>query len=459
MKPVSLVLGLVFAMCAASAAQTVRTKEPSKDFGACIAGNNVIIANQCPGGTLGLKVNAADAVLGSNPGEIWVYGGGAWGDEKSRSTISSNHILRLFAGTYTSTSNFGYILLKDSSALICQDPANTILYQPTRPATPQIDVWSIVKAFGQSSNPQLFVPNQNISVKGCRFRGGRAGFHAGQAVVEMGNCHHCEVSGNVFENLVTIAVAYGSPASYGSDPLALGKYAEGSSVHHNTFISSNAVNVAMTNGQNISINDNIFLRPGIKNGSYPIAIDIEPNVATDRALNISVLNNQIDFHDAAMLGDGVTISNYPGVAETYFGQIVISGNTFRGGLDVTAPTARRLRTALLIKPGVRDVTFSNNVIRFARNSGIYVNGTNIHVEGNSIVGTFDPAAGYYPILLDTESNNSTAVRNLIYCSRNPAQPCANSIRNNGAASNVVSDNVFALMGQGGPAKPRSPGLN
>lgn len=459
MKAVLLSITFVLAISPMLRAQTATPEQKSRGFGACAAGNSVIIANQCPGATLGMKVNAADVALGRNPGEIWVYGGGAWGDENSRSTISSTHILRLFPGTYTSTATFGYILLKDDSALVCQDPGSTILAQPTHAQAPNIDVWSIVKAFGQSGNPQLFLPNKNISVKGCRFRGGRPGSHPGQAVVEMGNCHHCEVSGNVFENLVTIAVAYGSPASYGSDPLALGKYAEGSSVHHNTFISGNAVNVAMTNGQNISINDNIFLRPGIKNGSYPIAIDIEPNVANDRVLNISILNNLIDFHDAAMLGDGVTISNYPGVAETYFGQIVISGNTFRGGLDVTAPNDRRLRTALLIKPGVRDVTFSNNVIRFARNSGISVNGASINVAANSILGTFDPAAGYYPILLDTESNNSTVVRNLIYCPHNPAQPCATSIRNNGAASNVVSDNVFGSLGETGASKSRSLGLN
>jgi hypothetical protein len=347
----------------------------------------------------------------------------------------------LFPGTYTSNSTFGYILLKDNSALICQDPVNTVLYQPVRSPTPGTDVWSIVRAFGQSGKPQLLTPNENISVKGCRFRGDRPGFHGGQAVVEMGNCHHCEVSGNVFENLVTIAVAYGAPASYGPDPLSRGKYADGSSVHHNTFIRGSAVNVAMTNGQNISIHDNIFLRPGLKNGSYPIAVDIEPNGPTDRALNISIFNNVIDFHDSETIGDGITVSNYPGVAPTFFGQVVISGNTFRGGLDTTAPGARRLRTALLIKSGVTDVTFTNNVIRFARNSAIYINGTGIHAEANSILSTFNPTAGYYPILLDSESKDSTAVRNSIFCPTN-LKPCSALVRNKGGASNVVLDNLF-----------------
>ncbi len=447
MKARLMSIGISLAICPMLLAQTATPEQTSRGFGACVAGNSVIVANQCPGATLGMKVNAADAVLGSSAGEIWVYGGGAWGDEKSRSTISSNHILRLFPGMYTSTSTFGYILLKDNSALVCQDPANTVLYQPVRTLTPGTDVWSIVKAFGQSGNPQLFIPNQNISVKGCRFRGERSGFHAGQAVVEMGNCHHCEVSGNVFENLVTIAVAYGAPASYGADPLSLGKYAEGSSVHHNTFIHGNAVNVAMTNGQNISINDNIFLRPGYKNGSYPAAVDIEPNGRGDRAVNISILNNLIDFHGAETIGDGVTISNYPGIAPAYFGQIVITGNTFRGGLDSTVTRGRQLRTALLVKSGVYDVTFTNNIIRFVRASGISVDGTRVHLEGNSIIGVGNPAGGYYPILLNKDSADSIVVRNRIYCQPGPTQACSTSIRNNGAASNVILDNVFFGSGK------------
>jgi hypothetical protein len=416
--------------------------DPVVTFGACTTGNSVIIANKCAGATLGIKVNAADAMLGNNPGEIWVYGGGVWGDENSRSTISSTHILRLFPGTYTSTGTFGYILLKDDSALICQDPATTILQQPTHAAAPKIDVSSIVKVFGQSGNPQLFVPNRHISVKGCRFKGARSDFHTGQAVVEMGNCHNCEVSGNVFENLSSIAVAYGSPATLGTDPLSLGKYAEGSSIHHNTFIHCNAVNAAMTNGQNIVINDNIFLRPGYARGGFPIAVDIEPNSASDRAVAISILDNIIDFHGAETIGDGITVSNYPAISPTLFGQIIISGNTFRGGLDSTAAGSRQLRGALLVKSGVYDVTFTNNVIRFARASAIYVNGTRIHVEGNSIFGNGIAAGGYYPILFDTASSESSAVNNRIYCNLDLTKACSTPLQNKGASSNSISDNLL-----------------
>src|SRR4051795_12325124 len=133
MKSALVSILVLLAICPLLLAQTAPTSESTDSFGACSAGNSVIVANRCSGATLGLKVNSADAALGENPGEIWVYGGGMWGDEKSRSTISSNHILRLFPGKYTSTSTFGYILLKDNSGLVCQDPSNTILYQPTRP--------------------------------------------------------------------------------------------------------------------------------------------------------------------------------------------------------------------------------------------------------------------------------------------------------------------------------------
>lgn len=447
-------LSAIFLMMASSSAWAQTTAAngpgPAFTFGACTTGNSIVIANNCAGGTLGIKVNAADALLGSNAGEIWLYGGGYWGDETVQSVISSHHVLRIFPGTYTSTGTFGYIALKDHSSLICASPENTILQQPTHTVVASTDLWSIVKAFGQFQAGGAVTPgqpNRNISVKGCRFKGTRSDFNAGTAVIDMGNCHNCEVSGNVFENMDTIAVAYGYPANLSSDPLGLGKYAEGSSIHHNTFIHGNAVNVAMTNGQNISINDNIFLRPGHTRGNFPIAVDIEPNGASDRALAISVLDNIIDFHGAETIGDGVTISNYPGISPTYFGQILIAGNTFRGGLDSTATNSRQLRAALLVKSGVYDVTFTNNVIRFARNSAIYVDGTRIHIGENSILGNGDSSRGYYPILFDTSSSESSAVNNQLLCSPGVAKACSTQIQNKGAASNVISGNLVRPQAQ------------
>src|SRR3954468_4031852 len=58
----------------------------------------VRIANAFSGADLGAQINAADTDLGSSPGQIWAYGGGAIA---TQITVSPKHVLRLFAGTYT----------------------------------------------------------------------------------------------------------------------------------------------------------------------------------------------------------------------------------------------------------------------------------------------------------------------------------------------------------------------
>jgi len=54
--------------------------------------NNIRFADQFPGADLGAKINAADAALGSDPGEIWVTTSGTLATQVS---LTSNHTLRL----------------------------------------------------------------------------------------------------------------------------------------------------------------------------------------------------------------------------------------------------------------------------------------------------------------------------------------------------------------------------
>ena len=63
--------------------------------------NNIRYADQFPGGDCGAKINAADADLGTNAGEIWVSN--ACGMTlASAVTINANHVLRFTqGGTYT----------------------------------------------------------------------------------------------------------------------------------------------------------------------------------------------------------------------------------------------------------------------------------------------------------------------------------------------------------------------
>lgn len=176
MKQFLLSVVLLLMACASARAQTTAAAngaDPASTFGACVGTNSVIVANNCSGATLGLKVNAADAALGSNPGEIWVHGGGAFGDENSRITISSKHMLRIFSGTYRATGYNSVILLKDDSSLICESPQTTILQEPTHATVASQDMFNIVASYGMRvvAGAEVGEPNKNISIKGCRFVG------------------------------------------------------------------------------------------------------------------------------------------------------------------------------------------------------------------------------------------------------------------------------------------------
>jgi hypothetical protein len=455
-----LLLSVVFVLmiCASATAQdTATANEASTDpsFGACRPGNSIILANLCAGQTLGLKVNAADAALGSKPGEIWLYGGGAFGDENSRIIISSHHTLRIFPGTYTSTGYYGVIILNNDSSLICSDPGTTTLEEPSHVAVARGDMWNVVQASGTFYTvPGTLIPypNKNISVKGCHFKGTRSDGSPTNRTVAMGNCHNCEVSGNIFEGMNVIATGYGYPSSMTSkDPLGLGFYAENSSIQNNLFIGQDGFAVALTNGQNIRITNNTFLRPNL---GFSLFLDIEPNASTDRIVRVVVSNNIIDFEGSKSYGSGISITNNAHVPPLRYREILIENNTMNGAAASTTNLAsRKMQNAVRLSLGAMDVQIRNNTIRFAVKSAIHADGTRILVQGNSIFGTND-----YPIYLGSASNQSVVSANHLHCDVSLTDVCSTQIQNDGAASNVIDGNLRSgvpavLAGSGAGTSP------
>ena len=446
MRQFLLVVILLLIACSPGRAQTTGAPKPvdrTSTVGACVVTNNVIVANDCPGATLGMKVNAADAVLGSNPGEISLYGGGAFGDETSRIMISSNHTLRVFPGTYTSTGYFGIIVLNNDSALICEDPSNTIIEEPTHAFVAKSDMWGIVVASGVFYTvPGKLVPypNRNISVKGCRFKGIRQDSSPNHRTVSMGNCHNCEVSGNTFEGMNVIATGYGCPSYVPStDPLGLGLYANGSSIRDNLFIGQNGFALALTNAQNIRITNNTYLRPNL---GYSLFLDIEPNAPSDRIVRVLISNNIIDFEGSKSYGSGFSITNNARVPPIRYREILVENNIMNGAAASTTNLAsRKMQNGIRLNLGAMDVQIRNNTIRFAIKSAIYADGARIFIQGNSILGSND-----YPIQLGPSSSHSVVSSNHLHCDVSLTDACSRKIHNEGAASNVIHGN----LGSGSP---------
>ena len=405
-------------------------------FGACVAGNKIIMANTCEGQTLGHKVNAADAVLGGSSGEIWLTGGGAFGDENSRVIISSNHTLRIFPGVYTSSGYFGVIILNDDTSLVCTDPANTILEEPTHAPIPQADMWGIVQASGtftKTAGTLIPFPNRNISVRGCHFKGARKDSSPIYRTVNMGNCHSCEVSGNSFDGMNVIATGYGFPAEVKStDPLGLGLYADGSSIHDNYFVDQNGFALALTNAQNIRITNNTYLRPRL---GFSLFLDIEPDTSGDRIVRILVSGNIIDFEGTKSYGAGMSITNNARVPYVRYREILIEDNTLNGaadsGLDLPS---RKMQNGIKVIMGATDVQIRNNTIRFTIMSAVHVDGSKVLVQGNSIFGT-----NGYPIYLSPGSSQSVVSGNYLICDAALTVLCSTTVRNEGT-SNVVDGN-------------------
>src|SRR5882672_8444004 len=82
---------------------------------------------QMSGNDVGAKINACDAKLGSNKGEILLSRGGTI---STPVVISSNHTLRVSGGIYKATAGGPVIRLKDDSALVC-DSLDAVLEEST----------------------------------------------------------------------------------------------------------------------------------------------------------------------------------------------------------------------------------------------------------------------------------------------------------------------------------------
>src|SRR5438128_2187420 len=113
---------VVAALCGLPATPTVQT-------GARIqtAAGGQCLPSQMRGDDMGAKINACDAKLGNNKGEILLMGGGTI---STPVIISSNHTLRVSTGIYKATNNGAVIRLKDASSLVC-DSWNAVLEEST----------------------------------------------------------------------------------------------------------------------------------------------------------------------------------------------------------------------------------------------------------------------------------------------------------------------------------------
>ncbi len=134
-----------------------------------VTGDRICYVSQMSGADVGARINACDALLGADKGEIVLTGGG---NIATQVVISSYHTLRVVSGTYTATLNNAVIRLKNNSSLVC-DSWSPIL-QESSGSFLNTSPMTIVTAWS-GSGPEAGAPNgnksENITVRGCHLQG------------------------------------------------------------------------------------------------------------------------------------------------------------------------------------------------------------------------------------------------------------------------------------------------
>ena len=344
---VAFVSAAVLGLPAAQKVQTGARPQPSAS-GRCLAAG-------MKGNDVGAKINACDAKLGSNQGEILLSGGGTI---STPVIISSNHTLRVSGGIYKATAGGPVIRLKDDSALVC-DSLDAVLEESTgKNGEAGVRPFTIVAAYAGTSLDSLNgTLTRNLSIRGCHFRGARSDFDSASQTITLGNCHNCSVTNNWLEATRTIGIQTGGGSG-------MGNYADNVIIAKNLLTTVASQNIAVVNSSNVQVTDNTMRAPGLANGPGVVPIDIEPNVG-DRIVNIKIANNLVDMTNTVLDASGakalhgIAINNL-NRANPFTG-VEVSKNTIYGaGLK---DPYNHISGGLILVRAASNTLISNNILR------------------------------------------------------------------------------------------------
>ena len=321
-------------------------------------------ASRFPGADLGAKINAADRALGAGRGEIVARGGGRI---STQIILSEGHTLRLMPGVYAPDTALIPVLLKPGSAVVGAGQQNTVLLEST--AQGQFNV--IAGFYGAQRNGD---PDRDLSVRDIQIKGANPGFNSAPQAISLGNCRNCVVERVWINATRSIGIQFGGSAQYGH-------FAENSRVSDCLFTNVASQNLALSNGRNITFENNRFVNPGQPGGPGATVIDLEPNNVDDRIENVVIRNNLIDARTHTIqAGNGILVQS--GSGTTHVGPILIEGNTVYGGNNVGAHTNILSNGIYVFGITMKDVTIRNNQVTRTGQMGLRIEGTRFTVVNN-----------------------------------------------------------------------------
>lgn len=359
-----------------------------------------VSAKQFPGEDLGEKINAADSALGTAAGEILVEGGGTI---STQVIISSDHILRFKAGTYTTTTAKAPILLQPRSSVIGSG-WDTIIMESTTPRQ-----FNVIIAYHHAL--ENGTADSGLTVRDLQIKGANPGFYSSPAAVELGNCTDCVVDHVWINGTRSIGVQVGGSSRKGH-------FALNTKVINCLFTRVASQNLALVNGKNILFEGNRFITSGQIGGPGNTNIDLEPNEIKDRLENVIVRNNLIDVRksDRSPTGNGIVVQSTSGT--TLVGPILVEKNTLIGGETEGTITNVLSNGIYIIGHTMRDVTVRDNTIRRTGLSGIRIEGgTRLTVINNQL---FDVGGGGNAGFFVQATNSRIVGNSYSYSGRGPA---------------------------------------
>ncbi|MCA1633690.1 MAG: right-handed parallel beta-helix repeat-containing protein [Acidobacteria bacterium] len=358
---------------------------------ATAAAGRTVYAERFPGADLGARINAADKSLGASAGEIVARGGGRI---ETQIVISSDHTLRLEAGTYAPVTVGAPILLKPRASVIGAGWDRTIILESTAK-----DQFTVISAFNHSQRNGS--ADSDLNVRELQVKGANSGFNSAPQAISLGNCSRCTVDKVWVNGTRSIGIQLGGSSS-------MGNWAENSKVVNCLFTRVASQNLALVNGRNILFENNRFIAPGQAGGPGSTTIDLEPNEGADRLENVIIRNNYIDGRGSELptAGNGIVAQATSGTP--HVGNILIEGNTIIGGSNTGTITNNMSNGVYVFGPTMQGVTIKNNQITRMGQAGINIEGTRIQVLNNILT---DVGGGGTPGFFITHVSKSRIVGN------------------------------------------------
>jgi hypothetical protein len=282
-------------------------------------GSAFIVVNNFPGADLGAKINAADAFLGASAGDLLVIPG----DYVfiTPVVLSPNRLLRLSAGHYFNLTPAGFatILLNDN-CVVEGDGWQTVIDEPDAPS---FVIFNTVADFNTGTDANTNIQLRDFQLLG---KGSVVGLTA-QSTIALGNAANVIIERVFFNGTAAIGVAIGGSS-------ATGKFADTITVSDCVFESIPSENLGIVNGQNIIISKNYWRNP-LGSGS---PLDMEPNTASDRLVNITVFGNDFTVGGFLVQGGGGALLDGINIVGNKLNRAVLQGgrnttvsdNTFSG---------------------------------------------------------------------------------------------------------------------------------